>query len=51
MSNNYTIVIEKVGDYTDTMVDCKEMGYVATKLAWNYNESKHPMVINMLHEL
>jgi hypothetical protein len=35
MSNNYTIVIEKVGDYTDTIVDCEEMGYIAYELPNN----------------
>lgn len=42
MSNNYTIVIEKVGDYTDTIVDCEDMGYVAYDLPNN--------VILMVHK-
>lgn len=42
MSNNYTIVIEKIGDYTDTIVDCEEIGYIAYELPNN--------VILMVHK-
>ena len=35
MSNKYTRIIERVGDYTDEVVDCEEMGYTAYELPSN----------------